>query len=77
MTTAGAGMGTMTTTAALKAVGMQGHLTTVIAIPTAVTVTLPVPLGTGEKMHGITIAVVINIITGSKRERRTYEQAHV
>jgi len=65
-------MGTVTPTAAIRAVGMQGHLTTVIATTTAVTVILLVLSGIGGRMRGIMRAVTL-IITGSKRKENVNE----
>src|SRR5438477_11533016 len=72
-----AGMGVVTTrTAAMKPLDMPGHSTPVTATPTAVTVITLAPLGTGAKRHGIMIAAVITIITGSKRKENEDEQTY-
>ena len=71
-----AGMGVVTMlTAAMKPLDMRGP-TTVTATPTAVTVITLAPLGTGAKMHGIMIAVVITTITGSKKKENEDEQIY-
>jgi hypothetical protein len=48
--------------------GMSDRHTLVTVTPMMATVILPEFWGTGARMHGIIIAVVINIITGSKRK---------